>query len=58
MFVAANAIVFLVLAYLPRKRMFKNILIFIVCLNIPVFHVIGYFNKLLPDLATLPFIDF
>ena len=44
--------------YLPEKSVFKTIIIFIVCLNIPVFLVLGYMNKLSPDLATLPFIDF
>ena len=92
--VAANAIVFLVLAYfqafsstpraivfidfwerlcvyslwftcyalyrnhLPEKSIIKTIIILIVCINIPVFLILGYFNKLSPDLATLPFIDF
>lgn len=44
--------------YLPGKSILKSIIIFIVCLNIPVFLILGYLNKLSPDLATLPFIDF
>ncbi|MBK9963267.1 MAG: hypothetical protein IPP06_18660 [Saprospiraceae bacterium] len=44
--------------YLPQKSILKSIIIFIVCLNIPVFLTLGYMNKLSPDLATLPFIDF
>jgi hypothetical protein len=44
--------------YLPGKSILKNFIIFIVCLNIPVFLTLGYMNKLSPDLATLPFIDF
>ncbi len=44
--------------YLPGKSLLKSIIIFIVCLNIPVFLMLGYMNKLSPDLATLPFIDF
>ena len=44
--------------YLPGKSALKNIIICIVCLNIPVFLILGYFNKLSPDLDTLPFIDF
>jgi hypothetical protein len=44
--------------YLPEKSILKSIIIFIVCLNIPVFLILGYLNKLSPDLATLPFIDF
>ncbi len=44
--------------YLPQKSILKSIIIIIVCLNIPVFLTLGYMNKLSPDLATLPFIDF
>lgn len=44
--------------YLPRKSLLKTTIIVIVCLNIPVFLLLGYFNKLSPDLATLPFVDF
>lgn len=44
--------------YLFDKIILKRIVIFIVCLNIPVFLTLGYFNKLSPDLETLPFIDF
>lgn len=44
--------------YLPRKSLLKTSIIVIVCLNIPVFLLLGYFNKLSPDLATLPFVDF
>jgi len=44
--------------YLPGKSMLKTIIIIIVCLNIPVFLTLGYLNKLSPDLATLPFVDF
>ncbi len=44
--------------YLPGKSILKTFIIFIVCLNIPVFLTLGYMNKLSPDLATLPFIDF
>ncbi len=44
--------------YLPGKGILKSIIIIIVCLNIPVFLILGYLNKLSPDLATLPFIDF
>lgn len=44
--------------YLLQKSILKSIIIFIVCLNIPVFLTLGYMNKLSPDLATLPFIDF
>jgi len=44
--------------YLPEKSILKSIIIFIVCLNIPLFLTLGYLNKLSPDLATLPFVDF
>lgn len=44
--------------YLKDKIILKRLVIFIVCLNIPVFLTLGYFNKLSPDLKTLPFIDF
>ena len=44
--------------YLPEKSLVRSIIIFIVCINIPVFLTLGYFNKLSPDLATLPFVDF
>jgi hypothetical protein len=44
--------------YLDNKIILKRIIIFIVCINIPVFLTLGYFNKLSPDLKTLPFIDF
>ncbi len=44
--------------YLPEKSLLKSVIIIIVCLNIPVFLTLGYLNKLSPDLATLPFIDF
>jgi hypothetical protein len=44
--------------YLPKKSFLKTIIILIVCLNIPLFLILGYLNKLSPDLATLPFIDF
>ena len=44
--------------YLPEKSILKTIIILIVCLNIPLFLTLGYFNKLSPDLSTLPFIDF
>lgn len=44
--------------YLPEKSILKTIIILIVCINIPVFLTLGYLNKLSPDLATLPFIDF
>lgn len=48
----------LYLKYLPVKSIFRTIIISIVVINIPVFLTLGYFNKLSPDLATLPFIDF
>jgi len=44
--------------YLPEKSILKSIIILIVIINIPVFLTLGYLNKLSPDLATLPFIDF
>jgi len=44
--------------YLPGKSILKTIIIIVVCLNIPVFLTLGYLNKLSPDLATLPFVDF
>ena len=44
--------------YLPNKSLLKSIIVTIVILNIPVFLTLGYFNKLSPDLDTLPFIDF
>lgn len=44
--------------YLPEKSVLKTIIILVVCLNIPLFLTLGYFNKLSPDLSTLPFIDF
>lgn len=44
--------------YLPARSMLKSIIISVVILNIPVFLMLGYFNKLSPDPATLPFIDF
>ncbi|OFY26410.1 MAG: hypothetical protein A2275_00490 [Bacteroidetes bacterium RIFOXYA12_FULL_35_11] len=44
--------------YLPNKSILKSIIVTIVILNIPVFLTLGYFNKLSPDLDTLPFIDF
>jgi hypothetical protein len=44
--------------YLPEKSILKTIIISIVIINIPVFLTLGYMNKLSPDLATLPFIDF
>lgn len=44
--------------YLPKRSVLKSSIIFLVCLNIPVFLTLGYLNKLSPDLATLPFIDF
>ncbi len=44
--------------YLPDKSVLKTIIVAIVIINIPVFLTLGYFNKLSPDLATLPFIDF
>ncbi len=44
--------------YLPEKSILKTIIILIVVINIPVFLTLGYMNKLSPDLATLPFIDF
>ena len=36
----------------------KNIVITIVCINIPVFLLLGYFDKLSTDPKALPFIDF
>lgn len=44
--------------YLPERSVLKTIIVSIVIINIPVFLTLGYFNKLSPDLATLPFIDF
>jgi hypothetical protein len=44
--------------YLPEKSILRTIIIAIVVINIPVFLMLGYFNKLSPDLETLPFIDF
>ncbi len=44
--------------YLPEKSVLKTIIVSIVLINIPVFLTVGYMNKLSPDLATLPFIDF
>ena len=44
--------------YLPNKSILKSVIVTIVILNIPVFLTLGYFNKLSPDLDTLPFIDF
>jgi hypothetical protein len=44
--------------YLPVKSVLRTIIILIICITIPVFLTLGYFNKLSPDLATLPFIDF
>jgi hypothetical protein len=44
--------------YLPDKSVLKTMVVAIVIINIPVFLTLGYFNKLSPDLATLPFIDF
>lgn len=36
----------------------KRIIIFLVCLNIPFFLLMGYFNKLTTDPKAMPFIDF
>jgi hypothetical protein len=44
--------------YVPKKSIWKTIIITIICLNIPLFLILGYMNKLSADLATLPFIDF
>ncbi|MCX8478514.1 MAG: hypothetical protein ORN56_01850 [Chitinophagales bacterium] len=44
--------------FLPGKSILKAIIISIVVVNIPIFLTLGYLNKLSPDLATLPFIDF
>ncbi len=44
--------------YIVEKIVLKRILIFIVCVNIPFFLLMGYFDKLSTDPKALPFIDF
>lgn len=44
--------------YLPGENFFRKVVIFTVCINIPFFLLLGYFNKLSTDPKALPFIDF
>jgi len=44
--------------YVPKKSFLKKLIVFLIVFNIPVFLILGYLNKLSPDQATLPFIDF
>ena len=44
--------------YLTRRDFLRRIVIFTVCVNIPLFLLLGYFNKLSTDPKALPFIDF
>ena len=45
-------------AYLDNQPFWKKFVIIIVCLNIPFFLLMGYFNMLSPDPKDLPFVDF
>ena len=44
--------------YIVGKVLLRRIIIIIVCLNIPFFLLLGYFDKLSTDPKALPFIDF
>jgi hypothetical protein len=44
--------------YIENKPTIRNIVIVLVCLNIPFFLLLGYFDKLSTDPKALPFIDF
>ena len=44
--------------YIVDRAILKHFVILIVCLNIPFFLIMGYFDKLSTDPKALPFIDF
>ncbi len=44
--------------FIITKIILKQAVIIIICLNIPFFLLMGYFNKLSTDPKALPFIDF
>jgi hypothetical protein len=44
--------------YLSKKGLLRTLIILVVVVNIPVFLLLGYLDKLSPSIATLPFIDF
>lgn len=44
--------------YVYQHQTLRNIIIILVCLNIPFFLLLGYFDKLPTSPQTLPFIDF
>ncbi len=44
--------------YLPERSFSRKVVIFVVCINIPFFLLLGYFDKLSIDPKALPFIDF
>lgn len=48
----------LYLKYLPKKSFFRKFVMLFICMNIPFFLLLGYFNKLSTDPRALPFIDF
>ena len=44
--------------YLPEEGFFRKAAVFTVLINIPLFLLLGYFDKLSTDPKDLPFIDF
>ncbi len=44
--------------YLPENSVFRKAVIVVVCVNIPLFLLLGYFDQLSTAPKALPFIDF